>query len=78
MKFVYELMIESHKLYLLLCLFILIEANLLNKNDNVYALRLIEQIKVYLSKIVRNFKNRILVINEIKSVTKFLVNAIVS
>ena len=75
-KTVYELMINNHKLYLLICLFILIEANIINNNENVYVLRLIEQIKAYLSKVLRNFKNRILVLNEIKSITKNLVNQI--
>ena len=76
MKYIYELMINNHKLYLLLCLFILIESNLINNNENIYVLRLIEQIKAYLSKILRNIKNRMLVINEIKSVSKSLVNII--
>ena len=76
MKYVYELMIDNHKLYLLLCLFILIEADLITNSEDVYVLRLIEQIKAYLSKILRNFNNRLLVINEIKSVTKKLVNII--
>ena len=35
MKYVYELMIDNHKLYLLLCLFILIEADLINNKENV-------------------------------------------
>ena len=81
MKYIYELMINNHKLYLLLCLFILIESNLINNKENtifikiiIYVLRLIEQIKAYLSKILRNIKKRILVINEIKSVSKNLVN----
>ena len=73
MKYIYELVINNHKLYLLLCLFILIESNLINNNDNIYVLRLIEQIKVYLLKIIRNFKNRLLVLNEIKSVNKNLI-----
>ena len=75
-KYIYELMINNHKLYLLICLFILIEENLINENDNVYVLRLIEQIKAYLAKTLRNFKNRLLILNEIKSVTKKLVTII--
>ena len=63
-------MVNNHKLYLLLCLFLLIEAKLINDNENTYALRLMEQIKVYMSKILRNFKNRILVLNELKTVSK--------
>ena len=73
-KNLYDLMINNHKLYLLLCLFILIEANSINNNDDVYVLRLIEQIKAYLSKTLRNFKNRILVLNEFKFVSKNIVN----
>ena len=69
-------MINNHILYLLLCLFILIEANLINDKENVYVLRLIEQIRVYMSKILRNFKNRILVLNEIKSVSKNIINTL--
>ena len=76
MEYIYELMINNHKLYLLLCLFILIESNLINNNDNIYVLRLIEQIKAYLSKILRNIKNRMIVLNEIKSVSKNLINMI--
>ena len=76
MKYVYELMIDNHKLYLLLCLFILIEADLITNSEDVYVLRLIEQIKAYLSKILRNFNNRLLVLNEMKSVTKKLINII--
>ena len=75
-KNLYELMINNHILYLLLCLFILIEANLINDKENVYALRLIEQIRVYMSKILRNFKNRILVLSEIKSVSKNIINTL--
>ena len=69
-KNLYKLMVNNHKLYLLLCLFLLIEAKLINDNENTYALRLMEQIKVYMSKILRNFKNRILVLNELKTVSK--------
>ena len=76
MKYVYELMIDNHKLYLLLCLFILIEADLITNSEDVYVLRLIEQIKAYLSKILRNFNNRLLVLNEMKSVTKKSINTI--
>ena len=75
-KNLYELMINNHILYLLLCLFILIEANLINDKKNVYVLRLIEQIRVYMSKILRNFKNRILVLSEIKSVSKNIINTL--
>jgi hypothetical protein len=75
-KNLYELMINNHILYLLLCLFILIEANLINDKENVYVLRLIEQIRVYMSKILRNFKNRILVLSEIKSVSKNIINTL--
>ena len=76
MKYIHDLMINNHKLYLLLCLFILFEANLIDNNENVYVLRLIEQIKAYLSKFLRNFKNRILVLKELKSVSKNLSNMI--
>ena len=76
MKSIYDLMINNHRLYLLLCLFILIESELINNNDNVYVLRLIEQIKAYLAKTLRNFNNRMLIINEIKTVTKKQVNII--
>ena len=76
MKNIYDLMINNHRLYLLLCLFILIESELINNNENVYVLRLIEQIKAYLAKTLRNFNNRMLIINEIKTVTKKQVNII--
>lgn len=76
MKYIYDLMINNHRLYLLLCLFILIESDLINNNENVYVLRLIEQIKAYLAKTLRNFNNRMLIINEIKTVTKKQVNII--
>ena len=76
MKNIYDLMINNHRLYLLLCLFILIESELINNNENVYVLRLIEQIKAYLAKTLRNFNNRMLIINEIKTVTKKQVNVI--
>ena len=76
MKTVYELMTNNHKLYLLICLFILIEGDIINNNENPYVLRLIEQIKTFLSKAVRNFQNRILVLNEIKTITKYLINLI--
>ena len=81
MKYIYDLVINNHNLYLLVCLFILIEEKLINNNnnnnnnnnDNIYVLRLIEQIKAYLAKSLRTFNNRLLVLNEIKLVTKKLI-----
>ena len=76
MKYIYDLLINNHNLYLLICLFILIEENLINdnnNNENVYVLRIIEQIKAYLAKTLRNYKNRLLVLNEIKLITKKLI-----
>ena len=76
MKFVYELMINNHRIYLLLCLFILIESKLIDNDENIYVLKLLEQIKAYLAKTLRDYKNRLLIINEVKEVTKKLVYTI--
>ena len=76
MKYIYELMINNHRLYLLLCLFILIESELIDNEENVYVLRLIEQIKAYLAKTLRNYKNRLLIIKEIKNISNKLINII--
>ena len=76
-KFSSELIINNHQLYLLLCLYIILEGKfMLWSQVNGRVVRLLEQIKIYLNKVISDFNDKELVIKEIKNANSRVVRSI--
>ena len=76
-KFSSELIINNHQLYLLLCLYIILEGKfMLWSQVNGRVVRLLEQIKIYLNNIMSEFNDKELVIKEIKNANSRVVRSI--
>ena len=76
-KFLSELTINNHQLYLLLCLYIILEGKfMLWSQVNGKIIRLLEQIKTYLNQILSDFNNKELAIKEIKNANARVVRSI--